>query len=336
MRIIIFGSASSIAEVLTKVMEQKLFTVCAVVPRVNRQTGDLLNSQALVEAAEKLRIKVIPATDVNATSFIAELKSLSPDLLVNWGHGQLFKEDLLNLCGAGVLNLHPGLLPAGRGSGAVVGEIWNGQKEIGQVAHYMDTDLDKGRIVHSRSFSLSGMEYQDEVNAKLSEGSVDFFITAISKALAGEKGRKVQGFGRYYPKFVEGDDIIDWTQTSEFILRRIRSRSPYILSRSFVNPDRKEFFIRKASHADVDPYYTHVGQVIDRSKSKGNLVKTGDTAIWIEEVSFDKSAFKTASFPIGTSFLSNYLQEFVKLHREMASMKAEIESIKSKLNLSEK
>jgi methionyl-tRNA formyltransferase len=327
-RIVIFGASPGIAKVFTQIIKDKLFSVCAAVPRVNRQTGLLEQSEDLSQTASKYGIPVITNTDINSTLFLNELRKISPDLLVNWGYGQIFKKELLEVPRIGVLNLHPGLLPAGRGSGALVGEVWNSQKEIGQTIHFMDEHIDKGRIVHSRSFQISGYEYQDEINNRLQEGAVDFYITAIKKAIAGEKGKKVEGFGRYYPKFIEGDDIIDWTQKSDFIIRRIRSRSPYKNSRTFKNPERKEIYIRKSSLANVDPYYSPAGQVIDRSESEGILIKTGDTAIWLEEISFNNHDFFKPTFPIGTSFVSNSLHELDVLHKKVESIIAEMRLVK--------
>ena len=66
-----------------------------------------------------------------------EINKLKPHLICNWGHNQLFKDKILNLPQLGCVNLHPGLLPFGRGSGAIQGEILNGRK-IGWTCHFMD------------------------------------------------------------------------------------------------------------------------------------------------------------------------------------------------------
>ena len=56
------------------------------------------------------------------------------DLIVNLGHGQLFKTDLIRSSKLGILNYHPGLLPYGE-AGAVVGEIINNVGLIGRTCH---------------------------------------------------------------------------------------------------------------------------------------------------------------------------------------------------------
>ena len=258
------------------------------------------------------------------------MASLKPKLIINWGYGQIFKKELLNVAPLGALNFHPGLIPYGRGSGAVVGEIWNSATEIGQVAHFMDEEIDKGRVVEKRIFKITGFEYQDEINKMFAIGSEDFFISAIEKVFQGNRGEVVEGFGRYYPKFVEGDDIVNWSESSEIIIRKIRSRSPYRLGKIFKNPDNQEILIRKASLSYIENYYSTVGQVIDRS-SKGILVKTADNAIWIEEISLDGNAFLTPNYPIGTSFASNLHFEILKLREQLSSVSSELSAIKEKI-----
>ena len=321
--LIVMGAGKGIFEVLSKIYTNDLFVVKAVVPRCDRKTGRLENSEDLKNLAEEYAIPVIISKDVNGQEFLNNIAVLNPKLIVSWGYGQIFKKNLLNIAPLGTLNFHPGLLPFGRGSGAVVGEIWNSATEIGQVAHFMDEHIDKGRVVDKRSFKITGFEYQDEINAMLATGSADFFVSAIEKVFAGNKGTGVNSFGRYYPKFIEGDDIVNWSEPSEIIVRKIRSRSPYRLGKTFKNPENIDIYIRKVSLSDVSNYYSAVGQVIDRS-DKGILVKTGDNAIWVEEISLDGSVFVTPDFYIGTSFTSNWQFELFKLKEQLAELRSEL------------
>ena len=75
---------------------------------------------------------------------------MSPDLICNLGHNQLFKDELLEIPQIGCLNLHPGLLPFGRGSGAVQGEIINKQDQIGWSCHFMNNKFDSGFLVSQK------------------------------------------------------------------------------------------------------------------------------------------------------------------------------------------
>jgi methionyl-tRNA formyltransferase len=325
--IVVFGAGVGVAEAIRILNSDDSVNVCGVVPRLNRKTGVPEGSQPLIEIATELELNLIYEQDINSANFLEKLESLKPALLANWGHGQVFKKDLLNLPKIGVVNLHPGLLPYGRGSGAVVGEIWNCATEIGQVVHFMDEHIDKGSIIACRRFQITGYEYQDEINTRVAVGASEFFVDAIKKALSGEKVNKVSDFGRYYPKPIPGDEIIDWHQSTDFLIRRIRSRSPLFLSRTFKKPERQELFVKRVSDGDIPKYFSPVGQVIDRSE-RGVLVKTGDTALWVEEISLDGINFFTPSFPIGTSFLSNWMREFLELAESLKRMENELSELK--------
>lgn len=328
--IIIFGAGRGITKVLSIITEKKLFNVKAVVPRVNRKTAEIEDSADLAELARTLDIEVIIHLDVNDPSFLQRLRVLAPKLIVNWGYGQIFKTELLSLAPLGVLNFHPGLLPNGRGSGAVVGEIWNSATEVGQVAHLMNKHIDSGTIIASRNFPISGFEYQDEINARLAKGADQFFVSAIQKVFSGAQGTTVRGFGRYFPKFANGDDIINWSEKSELIVKKIRSRSPYRLSRIFKNPEKQAVYVKKVSLSDVLDYYSLVGQVIDRSE-RGVLVKTIDNAIWIEEISYDGISFSIPNFPIGTTFISNWQLELADIREIIRKLNAALLDIRQVL-----
>lgn len=329
-KIVVFGSASGVVRYLKKVLEDGEIKVVGVVPRVSRHTGQLKNSQELVDLALREHIPVFYAKDINELPFRGQLANLHPDLLVNWGHGQIFKSDLLHLAKLGVLNFHPGMLPNGRGSGAIVGEILNNAKIIGQVAHLMNEKIDLGRVVQSRAIAIQPYEYLDEILSKLDEDSELLLYDATKKVLEGFNGVETEEFGRYFPKLMEDELYVDWNETSDVILKKVRSRSPLLLSRAILNPTKNEFLIRKVSPSNVKNYYFNCGRILDR-EDRGVLIKTGDNAIWIEEITFDGVNFEVPSFPIGTSLVSNWISESIWARKQILELRTELIQLKDKL-----
>ena len=61
----------------------------------------------------------------------------------------------------------------------------------------------------------------------------------------------------------------------------------------------------------------------DRDKSLGNLVKTGNNAIWLTEIKINEKV-QTPSFPIGTTFVSNWIHEFMSLHRRIKNLEERV------------
>ena len=306
-KIIFAGMGKELINVIYYFVKRKDTRVLAVIPRLNLKTSNSFIKD-LTKINKLKSFKILKFKDINSTNSLIQIKKLSPDLICNWGHGQLFKKDLLNIPKIGCLNLHPGLLPYGRGSGAVQGEIINKQSQIGWSSHFMNNKFDSGYVVSQKKIKLKkDFSYLNEINSKLFYKADKFYISSITKALKMKKfkKRKPLPFGRYYPKFVPGDEVIDWNKSSDFILSKIRSRSPEMLSVVYLMKKKKKYFIKKAQKSNVKNYDFVNGQVIDLDKEKGVLVKTNDNAIWLSLGSFDKKKFAKPKFKIGTVFYVN-------------------------------
>ena len=65
--------------------------------------------------------------------------------------------------------------------------------------------------------------------------------------------------------------------------------------------------------------------MIDRDKSLGNLVKTGDNAIWLTEIKINEGV-EIPSFPIGTIFVSNWMHETMSLHRRIKNLEERLDN----------
>jgi methionyl-tRNA formyltransferase len=316
MRIVLFGFGVYAVQLLKRLLSAPEYEVAGVVPRVARANVDI-PLDLLPQEAERLGVRVIHSNNVNSPRFIQRLKSLDCDLLVNCGHNQLFKRELLDATRLGCANIHPGLLPYGRGSGAIQGEILNGRRVIGQTIHLMDESFDRGEIVHQRCFQLRGDEYLDEIDQILGQNNVDFYMEGLEKLRRNQRGMKVHGFGTYYPRKAPGDEILDWSQSSDVIFRKVRSRSPFIPSVTFCQSDWAEVKVWKVELSDIEDYAFTPGQVLDRDISRGILVKTGDSAIWVTDVSYIDNDHQMPTFPIGTCFVSNWLVEISRIRKHL-------------------
>ena len=126
-------------------------------------------------------LKIFNFNDINAKDSLFQIKKLSPDLICNWGHGQLFKADLLNIPRIGCLNIHPGLLPYGRGSGAVQGEVINKQKRIGWTSHFMNKKFDSGHIIMQKKIKITATDNFITLSKKILKQEHKLYPAAIMK-----------------------------------------------------------------------------------------------------------------------------------------------------------
>lgn len=332
MKIGIFGFGANAAELMRRLAGSPDWTVAVAVPR-RKASAIIANDLEVFPAqARDLGIPVLETADINEAGFVERIRDLGCDLLVNMGHHQRFRRPLLDAARLGVVNIHPGLLPLGRGSGAVYGEIVNGRSEIGQSIHFMSEDFDTGRVVHQRSFPVRGDEYLDEIETLVRGNIVDFFLEGLEKVRLGAVGEPVLGFGTYYPRKPDGDEIVDWTQSSDLLLRKIRMRSPRLPGVAFLDKDWRRVDIWRVEPAeDLVPFLGSVGQVIDRSP-RGILVKTADTAIWVTEIGDKDCAHTIPSFPIGTCFVTNWLHEAFRLRTELDQLHGRLAALEARMD----
>ena len=96
----------------------------------------------------------------NSERFIAQLK---PDLLISAYFSQILKKNIISLPLKGVLNVHPGWLPAYKGAMAYFWVLKNGSDRGGVTVHWIDEGIDTGKILARRSFLLRPNSTQETV-----------------------------------------------------------------------------------------------------------------------------------------------------------------------------
>lgn len=102
---------------------------------------------------KKVHSNVILTGPINSTSMIEILMQLEPDFIVLGGIG-ILKQQIIDIARQGVINAHPGLLPWIRGSGVVGSAIERGIP-IGGTCHYVNSGIDKGKIIERRLLPVS-------------------------------------------------------------------------------------------------------------------------------------------------------------------------------------
>jgi formyl transferase-like protein len=98
-------------------------------------------------------IREIAVPDHNSPECVAAVARERLELLVNAGTPRILGAPLLASAPRGVLNVHPGLLPAYRGASCCEWAILNGDP-VGVTAHFMDEAIDQGPILLLRELAV--------------------------------------------------------------------------------------------------------------------------------------------------------------------------------------
>jgi folate-dependent phosphoribosylglycinamide formyltransferase PurN len=113
--------------------------------------------------ARQRNIPVYQTRDINSADAIEFVGQCQPDLLVSAYFSQILKPGILQISRLGVLNIHPGWLPAYRGAMAYFWVLHNGSDRGGVTVHWIDEGIDTGEILERRSFPIPDKATQETV-----------------------------------------------------------------------------------------------------------------------------------------------------------------------------
>ncbi len=114
----------------------------------------------------------------------------------------------------GIINSHFSLLPHLRGADPITWSIANGDEKTGVSLMLVDTGLDTGKLITSRSLALDGTETTPSLTDKLITLSDELLQEYIPRYLAGDVSPRAQPHpdrATYARKLTKDDGRIDWT-----------------------------------------------------------------------------------------------------------------------------
>jgi methionyl-tRNA formyltransferase len=90
----------------------------------------------------------------NSLEYINTLKSHDIDLVISFSAPVVFKDELLKTPRLGCINLHCSFLPKYSGLMPSFWALYNKEEHTGVSIHYMDTEIDNGKLLNQRSVIL--------------------------------------------------------------------------------------------------------------------------------------------------------------------------------------
>jgi phosphoribosylglycinamide formyltransferase 1 len=107
------------------------------------------------------------------------------ELVVLAGYMQLLSPGFLERFRGRVINVHPALLPAFPGLGAVEQALAYGVKVFGVTVHFVDEGVDTGPVILQRAVEVPGAESADEVMQRLQPIEHELLPEAVALIAAG-------------------------------------------------------------------------------------------------------------------------------------------------------
>lgn len=315
MKILLLGDGLWAARSLHR-LHQDGHQIVGAVGRVN--TAD----ETLTIAADELGVTIVRPENCNSPEFIEWVDALSPDLGLSIAYDQIIGQSLRDTPLKGVINFHGGKLPYYRGRNIVNWAIINDEKEIGLTSHYVDEGIDTGDIIMQQTLPIAWTDTYGDVLDKVIAALPEMASQTVRLIDEGQAKPTPQAHlvGTYYGGRQDGDEWIDWNDTSRNIYNKIRAIThPGPAARTTLND--KVILIWRASYDPSWPKYTAIpGQVVGRSDDQGIVVKTGDSTILIQETQTDEAEPHRPDWPIGTRFGIDVMARIKNLEEKISRL----------------
>ena len=296
MHILLFGDGAWAANSLKR-LSQEGRSLAGVVVRAKS------SDETLENLARELGLAVYRPASVNDPAFLSNIAELKPDLNLSISYNQIFRRPMIELAPLGFVNFHAGKLPYYRGRNVINWALINGESEIGLTAHYIDEGIDTGDIILQRTLPVSWTDTYGDVLRNVVDAFPSLVSEAVSLIADGSAVRQPQAdglHGTYFASRADGDEWLDWTDTSYNLHNKIRAISrPGPGARTTLGGD--PVIIWRAFYDTCWPKYIATpGQVVGLNPQEGVLVKTGDSTLLVEEVQRGGDEPMTPRWPIGT------------------------------------
>ena len=162
------------------------------------------------------------------------------------------------------INIHPTLLPEGRGPWPFPWIILKQLKESGVTIHKINMDWDKGDILLQEKFDVIDKENLQTITEKSQIAAQKALIKVLNNFEEYWDHSISQSEGSYWPMFTWDNRTIDWDMTVEEIDRIVRAFGNFDSLATF---DEKEWIIQDAITWKEEHTYIP-GTIIERSDAE--------------------------------------------------------------------
>ncbi len=265
------------------------FEICGVLTNPDRpkgRSGGVEPTPVKAKAAE-LGLKVFQPEKID-NDFCRTVEELSPDVLVTFAYGKIFRKDFLSIFRKEALNIHPSLLPEFRGASPIPAAILSGRAVTGITVQRMALKMDSGDIISQIRIPLDGSETTE---------SLGRFVADKSSVLIEEVLRSVET-GSYevlpqndteatYCSIIDKKDgLIDWSEPTEVIERKVRGYYPWPGAYTYYNDKllviTESMIYKENIPEDRGPF--RIGEVAFTDKKVGIVVRTGDSFLALKRL----------------------------------------------------
>ena len=169
------------------------------------------------------------------------LRELKPDLMVVVAYGLLLPQTILDIPSHGCWNVHASLLPRWRGAAPIQRAIEAGDTETGVCLMQMEKGLDTGPVLLVQRTAIGADETAGELHERLAALGAQVLDEGLGLLRAGvhplPQPQPEAGVS-YARKLDKTEAILDWSQPSEVLARKVRAFDPWPVAEARLDGER--------------------------------------------------------------------------------------------------
>ena len=270
---VIFAGTPEFAAVALAQIQVSGFDVVLVLTQPDRPAGRGLKLQASavkqfaithnIPIAQPRSLRLDGKFPDDAAAARTAIQVANADIMVVAAYGLILPQWVLDAPRLGCLNIHGSLLPRWRGAAPIHRAIEAGDVETGITIMQMDSGLDTGDMLIIERLAIATGDTTGELHDKLAAMGGRLIVQALQLAAQGalRPVKQPEAGVTYAHKIEKHEATIDWNQTAEQIVRRVRAFDPFPGANSVLDGE-----VLKVWRADVSngklPDQIEPGQVV--------------------------------------------------------------------------
>lgn len=280
MKVVYLGTPDFAVLPLKAIFEKKGVEILAVVCNKDKPTGrkQILTAPPVKQAAISLGLAVFQYDKIRIEG-VEDIKKLAPDLMITCAFGQILSQEILDIPKLGVINIHASLLPKYRGASPIHYAILNGEKQTGITIMKTDIGIDTGDIILQKTLDIGEKETCGELFNRLSVLGAECITEALDIIADGTATFTRQDeLKATYTKIIKKEHaLIDWTNSAEEIVNKIRAFNPAPVAFTYLNGEPFKIY-----EAEVCEKNGEAGKIL--SSDKAIVVGAGKNAVSLKRV----------------------------------------------------
>lgn len=162
MNVVVFGEDIYTSAVIESLIENGHQVSLIITPEYPNE-----NYKILEETAVTYQIPFGKDKDVNSEEIRKLLIKIKPELIIAVHLRKILQKQIFSVAKRGAINVHPSLLPKYRGLSPQHQAILHGDDESGVTVHFIEADVDTGKIILQKNFPVAKDDYILNVQVKM-------------------------------------------------------------------------------------------------------------------------------------------------------------------------